>query len=233
MIFSLVKMVKTEEYAKEFLKGNLYANSLKCFRDLEEGGNRADRQEGGLSFSDNFIVNMSDGNVPITITPDLVYELPMAFPNQTANLNVFCMFALHYDNPGELGIGDSSEYKITLPDACINDFGEYAVAITNVTKFQNRVLKAVKRENFLGRISRFRGACVEYRQPTVFLTPDQDDFMLAFRKGENFSDQREYRFVFQYTNPTGGPVRLNIAIYQISRYLRDRAKWSSVSEQSR
>ena len=222
MLYSLVKMVKTEEYAKEFLKGSLHANSLKFFRDLEEDGNRADRLEGGMWFPEDFSISI--GNFTNKITPYDVEEPPIAFPAWTSNLNIFCMYALHFDNPEELSIDDSSEgRRITLPDACIKEFGEFAVAIKNVTEFQKRVLDAVKREYVLGNISRFRSHYVEYRPPLVFQSDDPNDFKLAFRKGEELSYQREYRFAFQSTKPAGGPIKLNIGdISDIAIFERSR-----------
>ena len=56
--YFLVKMSDSEDFAKAFRSGKLYANRLSCFRKLE-AGKRGDPHEGVFALSDKGVLTLT------------------------------------------------------------------------------------------------------------------------------------------------------------------------------
>ena len=220
-IFTLVKMCSSEEYANDFCQGRLYANPLGYFQRLEEKGNRADRDEGAFwdpldSATLTLMPKRPNGNDSIILAKkDLVRPISLQF-DWTKYLNVFCLYAFHDDqlpDPDELPRHlDVYHHEFRIPESCQEDFGEHAVAVTNVREFKARVDRALDRQYLSGNICQYKMGPVNYQnyQPLLSQVGIVSDLEAAFYKGERFRDQSEYRVVFDTGRDEENPFTLNI-----------------------
>jgi hypothetical protein len=79
--------------------------------------------------------------------------------------------------------------QISIPDDC-KKLGEYAVIVTNVNKFIERVKAAVSSNNY-----GLNAGLVEYYDPTIF-NGFFSEVESIFRKRDEYKHQKEYRFSF-------------------------------------
>ena len=128
--------------------------------------------------------------------------------NDVLELNVFCMFGV-YGGSREL----TERHAIELPKRCFHEFGQYAVVITDVKQFLDRVQDAAKRKGYP---SEFRP--VKYYDPSTF-HGHMTDIEAVFSKPQNFDYQKEFRIAFKTNQP--GPLILNVGdLHDISVWAR-------------
>jgi len=121
------------------------------------------------------------------------------------HLNVFCIYAAHSGEFEEISEETIDDFKkqISIPEECKN-LGEYAVIVTNVTKFIERVKAAVRSNNY-----ELNAGLVEYYDPTRF-NGSFSEVESIFRKREEYKHQKEYRFSFDTGIAGTDPLILNI-----------------------
>lgn len=221
-IFFFVKVFDKKEYAEDFIKGNLFSNRLSFFRKHEENesANRGDKHEGVVSWHQPDQIRLEINGRVIT---DLAGPV-MTQMNRHDHLNVFCIYAAHsgeFDRISEETI-DAFKKQIAIPEDC-EKLGEYAVIVTNVTKFIERI-KAAARFNTYS----FNAGLVEYYNPTSF-NGSFSEVESIFRKRDEYRHQKEYRFAFDTGTVGEDPLVLNIGdinditmqckVSDINRYL--------------
>ena len=133
-IFFFVKVFDKKEYAEDFIKGKLFSNRLSFFRKYEEdeSANRGDKHEGVVGWHQSDQIRLKINGRVIT---DLAGPV-MTQMNWHDHLNVFCIYAAHSGEFEEISEETIDDFKkqISIPEECKN-LGEYAVIVTNVTKF--------------------------------------------------------------------------------------------------
>ncbi len=163
--YFLVKMSDSEDFAKAFRSGILYANRLSCFRKLE-AGKRGDPHEGVFALSDKGVLTLTatfpGGSDTITLTERDFAGPPLLMPDSVSFLNIFCMHMAHCREFTLLSAGPETRVKLDLeiPDACIQEFGRYAVIITHPGKFFARVKRMAELQS-----RQWRRGPVEYQDP--------------------------------------------------------------------
>ncbi len=202
-IFFLVKVFENEDFADQFLKGNVFAKRLSYFRKLEEGedANRSDQHEGVVSWH-------QPGKVNIEINGRLITDLagPVSVKMHWHDqLNVFCIYAAH---SGEFeGVSEdnllSFKKQLEIPEECLK-LGGCAVLITSVSQFIDRVRKSVERNNY-----GMTAGLVEYYDPETFHGSFSETESI-FRKRDEFKHQKEYRFAFDTGIQGDDPLILNV-----------------------
>ncbi|GAB3215651.1 hypothetical protein [Pseudaeromonas pectinilytica] len=202
-IFFFVKVFDKQEYAEDFIKGKLFSNRLSFFRKHEEdeSANRGDKHEGVVGWHQPDQIRLEINGRVIT---DLAGPV-MTQMNWHDHLNVFCIYAAHsgeFDAISEETIEDFKE-QISIPDDC-KKLGEYAVIVTNVTKFIERVNAAVSSNNY-----GLNAGLVEYYDPAIF-NGSFSEVESIFRKRDEYKHQREYRFSFDTGIAGHDPLILNI-----------------------
>ena len=191
--YFLVKMSDTEGFANAFRSGKLYANRLSYFRKLE-AGKRGDPHEGAFVLSDKGVLTLTatfpGGSETITLTEKDFSRPPLLMPDSVSFLNIFCMHMAHCREFTLLSAGPESRVKLDLeiPEACIQEFGRYAVVIAHPGKFFARVDRMVDLQSRL-----WRHGPVEYQDPPWNL---MHSIRAAFYKDLDLSYQMEYRLVF-------------------------------------
>jgi hypothetical protein len=202
-IFFFVKIFDEKKYAMDFIKGKLFSNRLSYFRNLEEsqGANRGDKNEGVVSLFQpdkvNIVINdrvISDLSGPISIKM-----------NWHDNLNVFCIYAAHSGSFDSLTEKNFNAFKkqLEIPEDCLN-LGKYAVVVTSVSQFIERVQSAVEKYDY-----GLHGDLVEYYDPNSFNgTFDQNEAI--FKKRNEYKHQKEYRFAFDRGVVGEDPLTLDI-----------------------
>ena len=186
-------MSGSEDFAKAFRSGKLYANRLSFFRKLERG-ERGDPHEGAFVMSDKGVLTLTatfpGGSDTITLTEKDFAAPPILLPDSVSFLNIFCMHMAHCREFEFSSTGPEPRVKLDLeiPEACIREFGQYAVIITHPGKFLARVKRMAELQS-----RQWRYGPVEYENPPWNL---MHSIKSAFYKVSDLSYQREYRFAF-------------------------------------
>ena len=227
MIHFLVKVFSEKQHADSFVRGELYANRLSWFKNIESSDGRGDEYEGAvMPQRDNLVIkltarNQETGEVDeITITPDELVAPPVLQLDRFNDLNLFCMYAAHSSDFEPQTDDPLQELKthIEIPEDCLK-LGRYAVAITDVGEFVRRVHAAASREGY--EIAR---GYVEYYDPEIGTPLEPLSERAVFRKREEFAHQREYRFAIDTGTRGSEPVVLNIGDIDDITMLLDTAE---------
>lgn len=189
-IFWFIKFLEKEAHVKDLLDGRLYANRLSWFKRHEprERAGRSDQNEGTSSW-------MQPDRVELVIngwnmTPDLAGPVQTQ-PNRLDSLNVFCVHAVHDGGNSKAWSNRNVEdlrRQLLVPERCL-DLGRYAVVIHNVPEFMRRFDAAIRGSGYRG-----WSHLVRYYDPAIF-HGTFDGIDPVFRKQNQYSYQREYRFV--------------------------------------
>lgn len=202
-IFFFVKVFDKKEYAEDFIKGKLFSNRLSFFRKYKEdkSANRGDKHEGVVDWHQPDQIRIEINGRVIT---DLAGPV-MTRMNWQDHLNVFCIYAAHSVDFEEISEETIEDFKkqISIPEEFEN-LGEYAVIITNVNKFIERVKAAVSSKNY-----GLNAGLVEYYDPTSF-NGSFSEVESIFRKRDEYKHQKEYRFSFDTGVAGTDPLILNI-----------------------
>jgi len=216
-IVLLVKVFDKEEYADAFIQtGEMFCKTIGQFKQIEGDVARGDQFEAP-----------SDWHQPDRISLTLSFETPdgeekffpiegLAGPLviQSAahdRLNAFCMYAVtlpdfeeSYETEEERlrvveKINSMLKVHATLGEEMLL-LGEHAVIIIKVADFIDKVSKATKSEGY----SSWRGL-VDYFDPETF-HGSFGEVESVFKKRNIYSYQKEFRFVFNSSEPEGAKI---------------------------
>ena len=206
VIFFLVKFFDNDAYAEDFVKGRVYANTLKLFKTLEgsDDSGRADRHEGTVAW-----LQPGQGRLEINgmdITDDLAGPIQLQ-KNWLDHLHIFCMHAVHSGGLDMATISNENteelREQLTIPDEC-RCLGEHAVVVNNVPEFIRRMEAGAEVNGY--RMSR---GLVRYYDPESF-HGNFRDVESIFHKQNRHGNQREFRFVIDNGLASNAPLILEI-----------------------
>lgn len=209
MIYMLVKVFQEEEYADALMRGQMYANSLAYFKNLESRGDgRADANEGDIVFPHEsvFITLTPPHGETITITGDMLATSPILTPRWFDHINMYCMYAVRGDDLKDVPSDKLDEFKrqLEIPEDC-NELGEHAVVVINTPEFFTRVRDAAEREGYL-----VGGDLVNYYDLESGTPSPEEDIDTIFNKREEYAYQSEYRIALNTRIEDGKPIILDI-----------------------
>lgn len=212
-IISLIKIVSCRSYAESFLNGDLYCNTVRWFRE-----NGYDDFEGSV-FIDPDQIRIGDA----ATVSEVRVEQAILQPDAISDINIFCMFAWTAPTGGGQMIIDLKSQLGPL-ERLREEFGGYAVVITNVTEFLRRIGHAAR--NFDTGVARM----VSYVDPESHRTDTKGDpMMIPFVKINRFSHQKEYRVALRTNLQPAGPYILSIgSIRDIAQVQRTEDIYGSV-----
>jgi len=202
-IFFLTKVFDSEGYAEDFISGNIFANRLSYFRELEEeeSGNRSDKHEGIVNWyqPDQIKIELN-GRVLTDIAGPA--SIKMHWHN---HINVFCIYAAHSEELERISEETLDVFKkqLQIPEECLK-LGECAVLVTSVPQFIDRIKKAVMDKSY-----GMTAGLVEYYDPDTFHGTFSETESI-FRKQNEYKHQKEYRFAFDTGLEGDDPLILNI-----------------------
>ena len=215
-IFSFVKFLTKQDYANDFVKGNMRANKLQNFKDSQysDESGRIDTHEGTTSWLQPGIGQLviDDRNM----TNDLAGPIQIQ-KNWLNNFHIVCLHAVHTGNLDEQNISNDKiedlrrEFRIS--DRCFT-LGDHAVVVFNIPEFIRRMTDAARAKNY-----KMDYKLVEYYDPETahFAFRDVESI---FWKQDHLSHQREFRFAF-YTGLSDDFLYLEIGdLSDITRELK-------------
>ena len=205
-ILWFIKFLEKEVHVKDLLDGKLYANRLSWFkrRESRERSGRSDQNEGTSSW-------MQPGRVEVVIngwnmTPDLAGPVQTQ-PNWLDSLNIFCMHAVHDGGNSEAWSDDRNiedlRQQLLVPERCLQ-LGRYAVVIHDFHEFMRRFGTAMRGSGYRG-----WSHLVRYYDPAVF-HGTFEGIDPVFRKQNQYSYQREYRFAIDTGSAGNDAIVLDI-----------------------
>ena len=208
MIYFLTKFFKNKQYADEFAQGRIFANRLSTFKETQSGdmSGRMDRHEGTVAW-------LQPDRIIVTLNGHEIQSEDFAGPvliqmNWLNYLNVVCLHAAH---TGELELAslpkdsrvEAFRQKLLVPNECLA-LGEYAVVVQDVAEFVKRMHAAAQTNGYL-----FRCGLVKYYDPETYHGHFSDD-EAPFRKQDQYSFQREFRFVIVNGSLEPKPITIDI-----------------------
>ena len=211
-IWYFIKFFEQEEWANQFLAGDLYLNTLHYFK-TQESSDTADR--GDPTEATSLWLQPRDTimtlRVPKLNLQTVITEKDLAAPIQASskfheNLHIFCLTAPATDTPivesGAISNLDVIHPQLRIDQKCFR-MGKFAVAVPAIsfleqlrTTLKNRQLPASYK-------------MVTYYDESTFSGPFAHDD-IAFRKQKRFTYQREWRLCVNFRNETDSPRRLSI-----------------------
>lgn len=183
-IFLLLKLFSERRYAEMFQNGILRLNTLRYFRDWEDGqGNRGDRDEGnwgsfpqGGDFS--IKIQFPDGR-EMNLDSNQAHTLRVQ-GNRDALANVYCLYAVR----GEGSFQDLDEARRKLlVDTKAENLGPYLAVIKDVQAFVDRLTAALD-DSYRREIAE-----VSYYDPSETRRFERP----IFWKGNAYAHQKEIR----------------------------------------
>ncbi len=211
-----VKVLEQSAYAKSLMGGQIYANPLAHFRNIENVA-RSDEYEGA------FLLDTPDMRMSLWPTDPVIRSQlgdvnlrrqdlagPLAlFPNNYKRFNVFSMYAKTVDDGDFPNTGTDHLHelkKLFEVPASLTKFGKHAVVIHKPGVFVERVKDAAISAGY-----DFRCGTVEYANPRDgWGTLDPFDPKGIFRKRESYAVESEYRLVFGRPLYNDAPITLQI-----------------------
>ncbi|MDY7560814.1 hypothetical protein [Pseudomonas sp. AB6] len=207
IIYTLLKIFETKNYAEEFLSGSLYMNTLKYFAEehVDNAGElRGDSYEGLIGHYQPSQISTLSVN-EIKISGDQLASPILVHSNNLLASNVFCMFAVNSGACTELSDENLDIFResLKIPPAC-HGLGAYCVVLLNTSEFLARCDEALDKLNLP-----FQRSMVNYFDDQTFhgRIPEAE---LGFHKRKRFSVQQEYRLRVDPVNELPGPLRLEI-----------------------
>lgn len=204
-IYAFVKIFEEEQYARDFVAGNLYMNTLRYFKEYRDaaGELRGDPFEGVVAWLQPSMVNVEIGGRQLS-SSDIAYPIAI-HDNQLLNMNAFCIYSLNSRGHDSISKETILDFKRTLEvhESCYG-LGGHCVIILNAQEFINRASAAIKAENLSGSLS-LVDYFNEHEHHGEFNTKK-----LGYHKRSFFSHQREYRVLVNTYQATPGPYTLHI-----------------------
>ncbi len=197
MILFFVKIYEKEEHADDFVRGSLFANRLRYFKQIENRDGRGDKYEGaivpkldGLCFTLSCTDTHTGEVTEIIIPKDDFAGPPIILPRWFDHINLFCMYSGHSGGTEKISADNLQCLKkqLEIPEDCTK-LGRYAVLIKNPKEFIRRVRFGAKREKY-----RICWRLVRYYDPEVGTPRLESSLDSIFSKSKGYEYQREFRF---------------------------------------
>lgn len=200
-IYLLLKLFSEREHAEMFQNGMLRLNTLRYFRNWEDGnGNRGDRDEGNWgNFPEggDFSLKMQFPNgEEMNLDSNQVHTLRVQ-GNKDALANVYCLYALR----GEGTFQDLEEARDKiLVDTKAENLGPHLAVIKDVQAFIDRVMGALD-DSYRREIGE-----VSYYDPSETRSFDRP----IFWKNQAYAHQKEIRIAVWRDESVDEPLDLHV-----------------------
>lgn len=210
----LVRIVATEEYARNFAEGKIFMNSLGYYRALGidqfgKGAYRGDVTEGlsGYISEGKFEVQIGDTKLAKTdLCGPLVYRR-----DSLLNLNALCLFSIMFPRTKKYTVHEIHE-GFQIPRH-MREFGDYVVIFCNPNEVIKRIAVAATAQGF------------ELKHGAVRYNDDPDDIGIltadevGLCKPGRYREQSEYRILVNQKSKDPTPLILDVGnLTDVVRY---------------
>ena len=213
MIVFLAKVFSEPQHADDLIKGKLYANTLRYFRNIEGDATRGDPEEGaimprleGLAIELTSTNSLTGEVDKITITGDDLAAPPSIRPRWFEHLNLFCMYGAltgKFTTISETNITDFQK-QLEMPQDC-EQFGSHAVLIRNTREFIRRVNVAAEKTEY-----KIYYGLVQYYDPDIGTPPIHSPIQTLFLKRKMYEYQKEWRLAIDTGTTADCPIIFDI-----------------------
>ncbi|HDZ1997001.1 TPA: hypothetical protein RRY60_005276 [Klebsiella pneumoniae] len=189
----LYKYFSKEEYKNDYLSGKIRLGTLIKYRGIKNA-QQGDREEGTSTYRPEHL-EINDENIE---------DFKAANPFLTDMISITGKGA-------KLVIKDGSTIKNTIHDAYLvcattvrdddfftNDFGGHCIKIIDAVAFSNAVMYALA-DNYKLNVHSAHAEIEYTKTESTDLMQSQDP---VFSKPESYSSQKEYRFLWEFENPS-------------------------------
>lgn len=204
-IYAYVKIYENIDYAHEFMKGKLFMNTIRAFKEHkdEAGELRGDDCEGIIGWHQPESVQVSFAGHEI---PSADIEAPMpVHSNEVLRINAFCIYSLDSRGHESVNAETLADLKATLQihESCFG-LGSHCVVVKNAAEFNKRVEKAVRSLGYPGSL-----CLVDYFDEQTF-SGNLPQERWGYQKRSFFKHQREYRVLIDTELESPKPLILEV-----------------------
>ena len=217
MLLFLLKLVESKEEAHDILSGKLVIPRLSDLKNEDPGEGAILLQPTEL---DHVLLRRKDTEVKIDPS-DLAGAIRIQM-DWMSHLNVYSMYAGHTGGFEYISSANKKEFEdhIKLPDQVLQKNKRYAVVTNNVTRFVERIENAVKSNSYF----MLRGLVKYYGVASCPDSKQVDGLEWLLWKKEDFSYQREYRFIIGTGTIGKEPITLEIGDIRDCAFVMDSAE---------
>ena len=193
MIVFLAKVFSEPQHAGDLIRGKLYANTLRYFRNIEGDSTRGDPEEGAI------MPQLEDLAIELTSTNTTTGEVDKI-------TNLFCMYAARtgqFTTVSEQNIAGFQK-QLEMPKDC-QEFGSHAVLIKNPSEFIRRVNLAAEKKEY-----KVHSGLVQCYDRDIGTPPIHSPIQTLFLKRKIYEYQKEWRLAIDTGTTTDCPIILDI-----------------------
>jgi hypothetical protein len=204
-IYAYVKIYEKIEHAQDFMKGKLFMNTIRAFKDHwdETGELRGDSCEGIIGW-------YQPESIQVTISGHTIPSSDIASPisvlsNEVLRQNAFCIYSLNSRGHEVVTPETLSDLKATLQihESCFG-LGSHCVVVKNAIEYRNRVEKAVRSLGYAGSL-----CLVDYFDEKTFSGALPKE-RWGYQKRSFFKHQREFRVLIDTALENPKPMFLEV-----------------------
>ncbi|ELA6641073.1 hypothetical protein ACIL2W_004580 [Vibrio parahaemolyticus] len=211
MVYTFLKIFNEKEHAEQFLKGELYMQTLRDFKDWkdENGELRGDPLEGITAYFQPDSVDIILGDKKVNPKE---LSSPIAIHNNSLlGRNAFCLYSLNSDGFKKITNENIFQFKniLSIHKECYG-LGGYCVCVLKPHEFINKIAQKLDTTNF-----NYISGLVKYFDERSF-SGELDSKYHGLQKRSSYSHQREFRLLVDRKLST--PSRFTLSIGDISDY---------------
>ncbi len=199
-VIMLVKFFEKEEYARAFIKGELYMNPVKYFREHSDLG-RQDADEGQPRVN---IEKITYKGTDFPIAKD--EPLPRFTFEGIESVNILCFsnFKLENGYYGDLNLDKAQRH--------LDDFGRFLVAITNYDRFKYSIFRTCIKFNYycIHDFVQYYDSSKGDNHMWMATRRSYEPLRILMPKDKKHEWQKEYRFVIDRQIYEVSPLVLDI-----------------------
>jgi len=206
IIYAFVKIFNKMEYAESFLRGKLYLNTLRYYKNYcdEVGESRGDLYEGAVAiFQPNLIGEVRIGSIEIKGS-DISSPIVIS-DNEELSKHAFCIYSLNSSGMDQISRESLDDFKEMIQIHHSNyGLGNICVVITRAQQFIDRCKQALQKMNFeatLAPVNYYNDSSIHGKIPGSHH---------GYQKRVKFIKQREYRILLKANPATNDSLTLDI-----------------------
>ncbi|MGL1053714.1 hypothetical protein ACSTD8_21495 [Vibrio vulnificus] len=211
MIYTFLKIFDKKEYAEQFLKGELYMQTLRDFKDWkdENGELRGDPLEGITAYFQPDSVDIILGGKKIN--PKEISSPIVIHNDSLLGRNAFCLYSLNSDGFKTVTNENKLQFKniLSIHKDCYG-LGGYCVCVLKPHDFTNKIAQKLDTTNF-----NYTADLVKYFDERSF-NGELDSKYHGLQKRSSYSHQHEFRLLVDRKVST--PSSFTLSIGNISKY---------------